>query len=171
MQNFLEHLFWRTSSSSSNFEERLHLSNHCIMEMNIPVGISHRRCSVKKDISRNFKKFTGKHLCQSLVFNKVATLLKKKLRHRCFLANFVKFLRTPFYRKPSGYCFCPASTTFDLWKYLKINFLGSGQCKMDCLGFCNKSISLLDCKIFHNSDVQSYIEISHQKEMFIIGGK
>ena len=32
---------------------------------------SHRRCSVKKGILRNFTKFTEKHLCQSLFFNKV----------------------------------------------------------------------------------------------------
>ena len=62
---------------------------------------------------RNFAKFTGKHLCQSLFFNKVAgltpgtgdsgtggflkpaTLLKKRLWHRCFPVNFAKFLRTP----------------------------------------------------------------------------
>ena len=42
-----------------------------------------------KDALKNFAKFTGKHLCQNLFFNKVAdlrlaTLLKKKLRHRCF---------------------------------------------------------------------------------------
>ena len=40
-------------------------------------------------------------MCQSLLFNKVsdlrpATLLKKRLWHRCFYVNFVKFLRTPF---------------------------------------------------------------------------
>ena len=52
-------------------------------------------------VLRNFAKFTGKHLCQSLYFNKVAglrpaTLLKKRLWHRCFSVNFVKFLGTPF---------------------------------------------------------------------------
>ena len=31
---------------------------------------SHQRCSVRKGIFRNFAKFTGKHLCQSLFFNK-----------------------------------------------------------------------------------------------------
>ena len=51
---------------------------------------SHRRCSVKKNVLRNFAKFTGKHLCQSLFLNKVAdlrpaTLLKKRLWQRCFL--------------------------------------------------------------------------------------
>ena len=35
---------------------------------------SHRRCSVRKGVVRDFAKVTGKHLCQSLVFNKVAGL-------------------------------------------------------------------------------------------------
>ena len=43
---------------------------------------SHRRYSFKKCVLRNFAKFTGKHLCQSLFFSKVAglrpaTLFKK----------------------------------------------------------------------------------------------
>ena len=33
---------------------------------------SHRRCSVRKGVLRNCAKFTGKHLLQSLFFNKVA---------------------------------------------------------------------------------------------------
>ena len=45
----------------------------------------------------NCSKFTGKHLCYSLFFNKfaglrTATLLKKKLWHMCFPVNFTKFL-------------------------------------------------------------------------------
>ena len=45
---------------------------------------SHKRYAIKKDVLRNFAKFTGKHLCQSLFFNEVAglrpeTLSKKKL--------------------------------------------------------------------------------------------
>ena len=71
---------------------------------------SHRRCSVRKGVLRNFTKLSGKHLCQGLFFNKVvglrpATLLKKRLWHSCFPENFVKFLRTPFYRTPLGDCF------------------------------------------------------------------
>ena len=55
----------------------------------------------KKGVLSNFAKFTGKHLCYSLFFHKVAglrpaTLLKKRLRHRCFPLNFAKLLRTPF---------------------------------------------------------------------------
>ena len=33
---------------------------------------SHQRCSVRKGVLRNFAKFTGKRLCQSVFFNKVA---------------------------------------------------------------------------------------------------
>ena len=56
----------------------------------------------KKGVLRNFTKFTGKHLYQSLFFNKVAglrsaTLLKKRLLHRCVPVSFVRFLRTPFH--------------------------------------------------------------------------
>ena len=68
---------------------------------------SHQRCSLKKGVLRNFTKFTGKHLCQSLFFYKVvglrpATLLKKRLWHRCFSVKFVKFLRTPLLQNTSG---------------------------------------------------------------------
>ena len=56
----------------------------------------------KKGVLKNFAKFTEKHLCQSLFFNIVAglrpaTILKKRLWHRCFPVNFVKFLRTSFF--------------------------------------------------------------------------
>ena len=55
----------------------------------------------KKGVIRNFAKFTGKHRCQSLCFNKVAvlrpaTLLKWRLWRWCFPVNLVKFLRAPF---------------------------------------------------------------------------
>ena len=43
----------------------------------------------KTNVLRNFAKFTGKHLCQSLW-------------HKCFPVNFAKFLRTPFSQNTSG---------------------------------------------------------------------
>ena len=55
----------------------------------------------KKAVLRNFAKFAGKHLYQSLFFNKVAglrpaTLLKMRLWQRCCAVNFAKFLKTSF---------------------------------------------------------------------------
>ena len=39
-----------------------------------PSRRSQQRCSVKIGVLRNFTKFTGKHLCQGLFYNKVAGL-------------------------------------------------------------------------------------------------
>ena len=53
---------------------------------------SHRRCSVRKGVLRNIAKFTGKHLCQSLFFNKVAVLrsvtIKKETLVQVFSCEF-----------------------------------------------------------------------------------
>ena len=65
---------------------------------------SHPEVFCEKGVLGNFTKFTRKHLYQSLFFNKVAGLrLDKRLWHRCFPVNFVKFLRTPFLTKISGW--------------------------------------------------------------------
>ena len=54
-----------------------------------------------KGVLKNFTKFTGKHLCQSVFFNKVAglgpaTLLKKRLLHRC---KFCEISKNTFFIK------------------------------------------------------------------------
>ena len=64
----------------------------------------------RKVVLRNFSKITGKDLCQDFFFNKVAalrpaTLLKKRLWHRCFPVNYEKFLRTHFLQNTIGGCF------------------------------------------------------------------
>ena len=67
----------------SDFSRR-HLQNNFMPTL--PDAVA-QRCSVEKGVLRNFTKFTGK----------VTTLLKKRLWHRCFPVNFVKFVRTPFF--------------------------------------------------------------------------
>ena len=62
---------------------------------------SSHRCSMKEGVLRNLAKFTGKHLCQSLFFNKAAGLrpafsLKEKLWYRCFPVNFCKIFKNTF---------------------------------------------------------------------------
>ena len=53
---------------------------------------SHQRCSLRKGVLRNFAKFTGKHLCQSLFFNKVAgaacNFIKKETLTQVFSCEF-----------------------------------------------------------------------------------
>ena len=52
---------------------------------------THKKCSIKKGALRNFVTFTGKHMGESLFFNKLAGLV-----------NFTKFLRTPIFKDTSG---------------------------------------------------------------------
>ena len=68
-------------SNSDIFSDFLYVSIKSLIKLS---RSSHRRCSVRKGVLRNFAKFTGKHLCQRFFFNKVAglrpaTLLKKSL--------------------------------------------------------------------------------------------
>ena len=93
----MEHFFFRNSRLRNGMASSVNRS-------------SHGRCSIRKGVLRNFAKFTGKHLCQNLFFNKVAglrpaTLLKKRLWHKCFPVNFAKFLKAPFLQNTSGGCF------------------------------------------------------------------
>ena len=71
----------------------------------------------KKGVLKNFTKFTRKHLCQNLFFNKVAglrpaTFLKKRFWHRCFPVNFAKFSRTRLLQNPSGRLLLNHNITF-----------------------------------------------------------
>ena len=79
----------------------------------------------KKRCSYKFQNIYGKHLCQSLFLNKVAglrlaTLLKKKLCHRCFPVNFPKFLRTPVLRNTSERLFLRMITLNAILSLLEI---------------------------------------------------
>ena len=77
---------------------------------NIEIGrsrSSRQEVFFKKGILRNFAKFTGKRLCQSLFFDKVAglrpaNLFLKKTLAQVFSREFCEISNTYF----SGSCFC-----------------------------------------------------------------
>ena len=61
-------------------------------------------CSMKKCVLRNFAKLTGKHLCQSLFFNKVAGLtpqacnfIKKEALAQTFSCEFSEISKNTFF--------------------------------------------------------------------------
>ena len=59
-----------------------------------------KRCSMKSDALRNFAKLTGKHLCQSLLFNKVAGLcnvIKKNTLAEVFSCGFCEIFKNTFF--------------------------------------------------------------------------
>ena len=82
---------------------------------------SHRKCSIQKIVLKNFAKFTGTHLCQSLYFNKSCSCIRKETPAQVFSCEFCKkFLEQLFYRAPPGYCFWRNNeqknwTCFRLW--------------------------------------------------------
>ena len=55
---------------------------------------SHQRCSIKTGVLKNIAKFTAKHICQSLFFNKIASnfIWKKTLAH-VFSCEFCKIFK------------------------------------------------------------------------------
>ena len=96
---------------SFRFSLYLHYILWCCCPFSTLRGFSFRKCCLsrnsrpdvfcEKGVLRNFEKFTGKHLCQSLFFLKVAgsrpaILLWKRTWRRCFPLNCAKFLRTTF---------------------------------------------------------------------------
>ena len=91
-------LLERGSIINAKFLRTLILKNICerlLVKISISVTRSSRpEVFCKKGVLRNLTKFTEKHLCQSLLYNKVAGM---RLWHRCFLVNFVKFLRSSFF--------------------------------------------------------------------------
>ena len=52
---------------------------------------SHKRCSVGEGVLRNFTKLTGKHLCQSLFFNRKETLAE------VFYCEFCEISKNTFF--------------------------------------------------------------------------
>ena len=62
---------------------------------------SHQRCSVRKGVLRNFTKFTGKDLCQSLFFwvqsLRPATLLIKEALAQVFSCEFGERSKNTFF--------------------------------------------------------------------------
>ena len=88
-----------------------------------------RKCSVTKvflEISQNSQENTGARV-SFIIKMQVwpATLLRKRLWHRCLPVNFVKSLRTPYLQNACGGCFWFFLIgpwfirTFRLWNYEK----------------------------------------------------
>ena len=86
---------------------------------------SHQRCSLKKDDFKKFPKFIGNHVCQGLLFNKVAglrlqTLSKKEVVAQVSFCQFLEISKNTL-----------SLTTFE-WLLLKLKFQ---QRKSDILEF------------------------------------
>ena len=117
------YIFWRDRDRRTQFIGRTLSFRKNISVKSEKLQKQPPECSIKKGVLKNFEKFTGKHLCQSLFFKKSfrsqpATLLKKTLWHKCFPVNIPKFLRTSFFQNTSGWIRCCrgiASVYLTIW--------------------------------------------------------
>ena len=78
--HFLRHESVNTTVSNNPREKML------LLFFGLLIRSSHRRCFIKKDVLKNFTKFKGKHLCQSVFLNEVPGL---SLQEHLFLQNTV----------------------------------------------------------------------------------
>ena len=99
---------------NTNFEEHLQTAASVVTYTSLALKIyqlekkrsnrsSLSKVFCKKGVLKNFTKFTGKHLCQSLFFNKVAglrpaTLLKKTLA-QVFSCDFCEISKNTFFHR------------------------------------------------------------------------
>ena len=93
----------RIKANESDFSFQNETIMHCITTIysetsfwkyNVKQNIcrnSHRRCSIKKAIIKNFTIFPGKLL-------KACNLIKKRLQHKCFPVIIAKFLKAPIFQ-------------------------------------------------------------------------
>ena len=71
-----------------------------VMNEKLMYRSSHQRCSIGIGVLKNFKKFTGKHLYQSLIFNKVAgpcNFIKKEALAQVFSCEFCEIFKNTFF--------------------------------------------------------------------------
>ena len=64
---------------------------------------SHQICSIEIGVLKNFAKFTGKHLCQSLFFNKKETLAQVFSCKLCGISQNT-FFTDHFWASASVFC-------------------------------------------------------------------
>ena len=100
----LKPVFWRKSvfyaylyNDNNNFrclhKVRKHMTDYTLLLYRChQVRSSHLEVFCKKGALRNFTKFTGKHLCQRLFFNKVAGFIKKETLTHVFYIEHLWWL-------------------------------------------------------------------------------
>ena len=119
---------------SSNLCKKIYLQCYRLYNFSF-FRSSHWRCSVRKDVLQNFAKFTGKHLWQSLFFNKVTGWSDCFPSFLCLLLKFLAyFISTEKWNEKKG-------NTLLKFKYLLV---------------CS-SIDLIDVKDFKRIQTDGYL--------------
>ena len=116
---------------------------------------SHRRCSTKKGVLKNFLHFTGKHLCWCLLLIKLKARrpLLKRDSNWCFPVRFAKLLRTPILKNTYERLFL--KVVYLLCKWISwLLYDGSSTLKCQLL---NRIGWLISIYLWNNIGIYSYI--------------
>ena len=100
--------------------------------------LSHKKAAtggVLRKLLLKVLQISQEKICARISF--LTKSFKKRHRHRCFHANFVKFLRIPFWRTSSNEC---------CWPYSPLPIKTSQDSEL-CLGPCQISIMKLNGSI------------------------
>ena len=77
-----------------NMLQNYYLGNHSKQNFLLVIKFFYQRFSVKKSVPRNFAKFRGKYLCQSIFFYKVD---KKETLAQVFSGEFCEISKNTFF--------------------------------------------------------------------------
>ena len=83
----------------------------CTCVVSYPFRNSTSRTFLQNGDFKICNKFTGEHLCRNAIGINLFQACKKRLWHRQFSVNFVKFLKTAFLQNTSASYFCPQYCT------------------------------------------------------------
>ena len=97
-----------------------------------------------------------------------ATLLKKRLWHRCFPVNFMKFLRTPFLQNTSGGCSLTQFSHTEIFEVYHAlcnkQILKVHQCRYENLPISSSSHENNMPKVSHYNTV-NFLRYTHPRYM------
>ena len=98
-----------------------------------------------------------------------ATLLKRRLRHRCFPVNFIKFLRTPFLQNTNVLTFLIFYLLYSSFFFSGFAFYKEALCLIIfILSLCSNMLNLENILEYIHQKLKkdAHFKISSQEEVF-----
>ena len=123
-----------------------------------------------KSVLRNFSKFTGKHLCPRLFFNKVADLvcnfIKKESVAQVLSCEFCEISKNTFFYRAHS-----VVASVSLCDIMKLNFcdikISSTFCNIKKVSLCDiRNLTFCDMKIISFATLESSVFVTLKTSLF-----
>ena len=124
----LSRLFFKNSCNMAQRERKIFFYFKVVLSF-IVNRSSHRRCSIKKAVLKNFVTFTGSHLCWSLLLIKLqawssATLLKETPK-QVFSCEYYEMFKNSFFIEHLWLLLLKSHVNFE-WKHTVVILINFG---------------------------------------------